>query len=74
MSIPANPHLVVQTLNVKKSIIKLSVRVCHLILEAHLVVVQNVLLALNVLMTKRVQIRNVLILVQTLVVKMLNVE
>lgn len=74
MSILVNHHHVVQTLNVKKSIIKLFVLVCHLILEVLLVVDQNVLSALNVLMTKHVQTRNVLIPVQILVAEMPNVE
>jgi hypothetical protein len=74
MSIPVNHHHVVQTLNVVKSITKLSVLVCHLSLEVPLVVALNVLLVLNALTTKHVQIRNVSILVQTLVVKMQNVE
>lgn len=74
MSILVNHHLVVQTLNAEKLIIKLSVLVCPLILEVLLVVDLNVLLVLSVLMTKHVQIRNVLTLVQILVVKTPNVE
>lgn len=74
MSILVNHHHVVQTLNVKKSIIKLFALVYRLILEVLLVVDQNVLLVLNVLMTKHVRIRNVLIPAQIHVVKMPNVE
>jgi hypothetical protein len=74
MSTLANPHLVVQTLNARRSIIKLSVHVYQLILEVLPAVAQNVLSALNVLMTKHAQIKNVSILVQTLVAKMPNVE
>lgn len=74
MSILVNHHLAVQTLNVKNSIIKLYVLVCHLILEVPLVVVPNVLSALNVPTIKPVQIKSVLILVQILAVKMPNVE
>lgn len=74
MSTLANPHLVVQTLNARRSIIKLSVHVYQLILEVLPVVALNVLSVLNVLMTKRAQTRNVSILVQTLVAKTPNVE
>lgn len=74
MSILVNPHLVVQTLNAKKSIIKVSAHVYHLILEVHLVVDQNVLSVPNVLMIKHVRIKNVLTLAQTLVDKMPSVE
>lgn len=74
MSILVNHHLVVQTLNAKKSTTKPSVLVCPLILEVLLVVDLNVLLVLSVLTTKHVQIRNVLTLVQILVVKTPNAE
>lgn len=69
-----NHLLVVQTLNAEKSITKLSALVYQLILEVHQVVVQNVSSAQNVPMTKHVPIRSVSILVQTLAVKMPNVE
>lgn len=74
MSILANLHLVVPTHNAKRSIIKLFVHVYQHISEVLLVVVQSVLSVLNVHMTKLVQIRNVLIHVRTLVVKMPNAE
>lgn len=74
MSILVNHHLAVQTLNVKNSIIKLYVLVCHLILEVPLVVVPNVLSALSAPTIKPVQIKSVLILVQILAVKTPNVE
>jgi hypothetical protein len=74
MSILANLHLAVPIHNAEKSIIKASALVCHLTLEVHLVVAQNVLSVLNALTTKRAQIKNVLILAQTLAVKMPNVE
>jgi hypothetical protein len=57
-------------LNVVKSIIKLFVLVCPTILEPPLDVVQNVLLVRNALLTRRVQIKNALILVQEHVGKM----
>jgi hypothetical protein len=74
MSILANLHPAVQTHNAERSITKPSALVCPLISEVHLVVDQNVLSVLNVPMTKLAQIKNVLILVQILVVKMPNVE
>jgi hypothetical protein len=74
MSIPANLHPAVQTHNVEKLIIKQFALACQLILEALLVVDQSVLSVLNAHTTKHVQIKNVLILVLELVVKMPNVE
>jgi hypothetical protein len=70
MSILVNLHLAVQTLNVEKSTTKLSVHVCHRILEVRPVVDLNVLSVPNVPMIKLASIKNVLIHVLIDVVKM----
>jgi hypothetical protein len=65
---------VVPILNVEKLIIKRCVLVCQITLEVLPVVDLNVLLALNAVTTKLVQIKSVLILAQERVVRTPDVE